>query len=173
VNAGSWNTIPDFDALMKARGVEPLPKGVTEDDGFKWATEALGRCVEMAERRGVILALENHWGLTRTVEGMTRILDAVKSPWFGALMDTGNFLEDPYEKLSAIAPRTIFVQAKTYEGGGEFYTLELDYRRIARILADAKYSGYVSLEMEGKADPEVAVPKSLAMLREAFGATKA
>ena len=31
------------------------------------------------------------------------------------------------------------------------------------------YSGFVSLEMEGREDPDVAVPKSLAVLREAFG----
>jgi sugar phosphate isomerase/epimerase len=84
-------------------------------------------------------------------------------------MDTGNFMEDPYDKLKQIAPRTVFVQAKTYHGGGEWYTLDLDYRRIARILAEARYAGYVSLEMEGKEAPDTAVPKSIALLREAFG----
>jgi L-ribulose-5-phosphate 3-epimerase len=84
------------------------------------------------------------------------------------LMDTGNFLEDPYEKLMKIAPKTVFVQAKTYEGGGEFYTLNLDYKRIAAILNDAGYTGYVSLEMEGKEDPATAVPKALATLRAGF-----
>jgi len=84
------------------------------------------------------------------------------------LMDTGNFLENPYEKLRLIAPKTVFVQAKTYPGGGEWYTLDLDYRRIAQILRDAGYSGYVSLEMEGKENAETAVPKSLAQLRKAF-----
>jgi hypothetical protein len=33
-------------------------------------------------------------------------------------MDTGNYLEDPYDKLKAMAPKTVFVQAKTYNGGG-------------------------------------------------------
>ena len=84
-------------------------------------------------------------------------------------MDTGNFLEDPYEKLKLIAPKTVFVQAKTYSGGGLWYTLELDYPRIARILADARYSGYVSLEMEGKEPADTAVPKSIELLRKAFG----
>ena len=83
-------------------------------------------------------------------------------------MDTGNFLENPYEKLKQIAPRTVFVQAKTYSGGGEWYTLELDYERIAKILADARYNGYVSLEFEGKENPETAVPKSIALLRSVF-----
>jgi sugar phosphate isomerase/epimerase len=33
----------------------------------------------------------------------------------------------------------------------------------------AGYTGYVSLEFEGKEDPLTAVPKSLAMLRKHFG----
>ena len=97
-----------------------------------------------------------------------RIIDAVKSPWLGALVDTGNFLEDPYDKIAKVAPHAVFVQAKTYEGGGEWYTLDLDYPRIAKILRAAGYTGYVSLEMEGKEDPQTAVPKAIARLREAF-----
>jgi L-ribulose-5-phosphate 3-epimerase len=96
------------------------------------------------------------------------VLNAIQSPWLGGLMDTGNFLEDPYDKLKQIAPKTVFVQAKTYYGGGEWYTLDLDYKRIARILSDVNYRGFVSLEFEGKEDPNVAVPKSIAMLRAAF-----
>jgi sugar phosphate isomerase/epimerase len=46
--------------------------------------------------------------------------------------------------------------------------LDLDYPRIAKILRDAGYTGYVSLEMEGKEDPRTAVPKAIARLREAF-----
>ena len=168
LNSGRWKTIPDFDALMRARGEEPILPGYTLDDGFKWCIDSIRRCTELAAQRGVILALENHWGLTSRPEGQLRILSAIDSPWLGALMDTGNFLEDPYEKLTAIAPKTVLVQAKTYPGGGEWYTLDLDYKRIAKILRDAGYTGYISLEMEGKEAPDTAVPKSLAMLREAF-----
>lgn len=169
LNSGRWKTIPSFDDLMKARGQEPPLKGYTDEDAFKWCIEAIQRCTELAAQRGVLLALENHWGLTSTPEGLLRILGAIDSPWLGALMDTGNFLEDPYEKLAKIAPRTVFVQAKTYEGGGEWYTLELDYTRIAKILRDADYTGYVSLEMEGVEPPDTAVPKSIALLRRTLG----
>ena len=81
----------------------------------------------------------------------------------------GNFLDDIYPQLAAIAPRTVYVQAKTYPGGGEWYTLDLDYPRIAGLLAAAGYSGWVALEMEGKEDPATAVPGSLELLRRAFG----
>ncbi|MBL9175642.1 MAG: TIM barrel protein [Verrucomicrobiales bacterium] len=169
INSGRWNTIADFDDLMKARGIEPVLPGYTEDDGFKWCVDCLEQCLPDAAREGVVLAVENHWGLTRTPEGLLRIAREVQSPWFGLLLDTGNFLENPYDKLAAVAPKAVFIQAKTYPGGGEWYTLDLDYPRIARILKDAGYRGWVSLEMEGKADPETAVPESIALLRRAFG----
>lgn len=168
LNSGRWNTISSFDDLMKARGIEPIIPGYTEEDGFKWCMDCIQQCLGAAEKHGVILALENHWGLTRTPEGLLKALGMVQSPWLGGLMDTGNFLEDPYPKLEMIAPKTVFVQAKTYHGGGEWYTLDLNYRRIANILAAANYTGYVSLEMEGKENPDRAVPKSIEMLRKAF-----
>ena len=37
------------------------------------------------------------------------------------------------------------------------------------MLRKVNYRGYVSLEFEGKENPQTAVPKSVAMLREAFG----
>lgn len=168
INSGRWNTIKDFDDLMKARGIEPVIEGYTENDGFKWCIESIEKCLSKAEQCGVTLAVENHWGLSRTPEGLLRIVNAINSPWLGALMDTGNFLEDPYDKLKQIAPKTVYVQAKTYYGGGEWYTLDLDYKRIAKILADVNYTGYVALEFEGKAPADEAVPKSIAMLRKAF-----
>ncbi len=168
INTGRWGTISDFDELMRQRGIEPILPGHTEEEGFKWCIDGIERCLPKAEECGVMLALENHWGLARTPEGQLRILNSIKSPWLGALMDTGNFLEDPYDKLKLIAPKTVYVQAKTYYGGGEWYTLDLDYKRIAGILTEAGYNGYVSLEFEGKEAPDIAVPKSIALLREAF-----
>ncbi len=169
INTGRWGTTRSFDELMRNRGIEPILPGRTEDEGFKWCIDGISRCLADAERHGVVLALENHWGLARTADGLLRILGAIKSPWLGALMDTGNFLDDTYAQLSAIAPHTVYVQAKTYPGGGEWYTLDLDYTRIAEILGRAGYQGWVALEMEGKADPATAVPQSLATLRAAFG----
>lgn len=168
LNSGRWNTIQDFDDLMKARGLEPILPGYTEDDGFKWCIECIEKCIPKAEQCGVIMALENHWGLSRTPEGQLRLINAVPSPWLGALMDTGNFMEDPYDKLKLIAPKTVYVQAKAYYGGGEWYTLDLDYPRIAKILDDAGYTGYVCLEYEGKEPPDTAVPKGIKLLRSVF-----
>jgi sugar phosphate isomerase/epimerase len=169
VNTGSWGTSKDFDELMKNRGIEPQIEGCTDEEGFKWVIDAFAQLIPEAERRGIIMGLENHWGLGISPEGVLRIVDALNSPWLQVTLDTGNFLEDPYPKLAKLAPHTVLLQAKTYYGGGRWYTLELDYGKIAQLLRDAKYRGYISLEFEGKESPLTAVPKSLAELRKHFG----
>jgi len=168
LNTGTWGTSKSFDDLMAKRGIEePLP-GHTEEEGFKWVIDSIEKCLPVAEKSGVILGLENHWGLARTPEGLLRIVKAVDSPWLRVLLDTGNFLEDPYDKLEKCASETVFMHAKTYYGGGLWYSLDLDYPRIAGIMRKHNFQGYVSLEFEGNEDYKTALPKSLALLRKAF-----
>jgi len=169
VNTGRWGTSGNFDELMANRGIEPPLPGYTEDQAFDWVIQGLTDCLPAAERCGVTLGLENHWGLGRTPEGVMRIVNAIDSPWLKTTLDTGNFLEDPYDRLELMADDAVLVQAKTYYGGGLWYELDLDYTRIAELLRRHKYNGYVSLEFEGRDDPRKGIPRSLAMLKEAFG----
>ncbi len=97
-----------------------------------------------------------------------RVVKKVNSPWLRVTLDTGNFLENQYEQFEALAAEAVLVQAKTYYGEGTWYTLDIDYNKVAAILRKHNYRGYLSLEFEGKEDPATAVPKSLAMLRAAF-----
>jgi sugar phosphate isomerase/epimerase len=101
-----------------------------------------------------------------------RIVEKIKSPWLQMTLDTGNFLENSYSQMEQMASSPVpiaLVQTKTYYGGGRWYALDLDYARIAKILEEHQYKGWISLEFEGNDDAEVGVPKSLAMLKEHFG----
>ena len=169
VNTGRWGTTKSFDQLMANRGLEPRLEGYTDQDGFGWVIDSLEKCLPQAEQCGVVLGLENHWGLGRTAEGLLHIVNAIQSPWLKVTLDTGNFLEDTYHQLEQLAPHAVLVQAKTYYGGGIWYALDLDYARIARLLRQSGYHGYVSLEFEGHEEARTAIPKSLAHLRQAFG----
>jgi sugar phosphate isomerase/epimerase len=169
LNSGRWNSIASFDDLMKVKGDEPPLPGHTGDEAFRWVIESIEACLPAAEKAGVMLALENHWGLTTRPENLLRVYEAICSPWLGINLDTGNFPGDPYSGIEALAPHAVLVQAKTYYGGGEWYTLDLDYARIAGTLRRAGFHGWVSLEMEGKESPATAVPRSLEVLRAAFG----
>lgn len=168
LNTGRWGTIASFDELMANKGIEPVLEGYTEEDGFKWVIDAIEQCIPTAEKCGVTIGLENHWGLGRTAEGVLRIVNAIDSPWLRVTADTGNFLERQYEQLEMLAPLTSLIQAKTYFGGGKWYTLDIDYHRVAEIFRKVNYRGYISIEFEGNEDPTTAVPKSLEMIREAF-----
>jgi L-ribulose-5-phosphate 3-epimerase len=168
VNTGRWGTSKSFDDLMANKGIEPRLPGHTDDEGFGWVIASLRECLPTAERCGVVLGLENHWGLGRTAEGVMRIVEAIDSPWLKVTLDTGNFLEDLYPQMERLAPKACLVQAKTYFGGGKWYTLDIDYPRVAGILRRHDYRGWVSLEFEGKDDPVTAVPRSLNLLQTAF-----
>jgi sugar phosphate isomerase/epimerase len=169
INTGRWGTSKDFDELMANRGIEPTLPGYTDEDGFGWVINAIEKVLPTAEKCGVTLGLENHWGLGRTAAGVLRIINAIKSPWLRCTLDTGNFLEDQYDQFNALADQAVLVQAKTYFGGGLWYSLNIDYARVAAILRRHKSRGYVSLEFEGHENWRTAIPKSLSLLRGTLG----
>src|SRR5690606_32131941 len=100
LNTGRWRTIADFDELMANRGIEPVLPGYTEDQGYRWCIDAIEKLLPHAERCGVCLGLENHWGLGRTAEGVLRIVREVRSPWLQVTLDTGNFFDDREAQLA-------------------------------------------------------------------------
>ncbi len=173
MNTGSWRTVKR-DAAYYRDGIEPPLKGYTDQDAINWCIEGMQECLKIAEKAGVTLAIENHWGLSSNIDHLLAIYKPLaSSPAMGMNVDTGNFVGEPYSQLERIAPYATIVQAKTYYGGGHYYDKDLDYNRIGKILQKANFKGYISLEMEGKEDPRTAVPKSLEVLRKAFTYTEA
>jgi len=168
INTGRWGTSKNFDELMKNKGIEPRLEGHTDEEGYKWVIDSIEKLIPAAEKCGVILGLENHWGLGLTPEGVMKIVDAIDSPWLQVTLDTGNFLEDPYPKQKMLAPKTVFLQAKTYYGGGRWYTLDIDYAKVAETLKEVGYKGWISLEFEGNDHPVESCAKSLSLLRKHF-----
>ena len=134
------------------------------------AIEAIEECCDYAGKYGVFLALENHGGITAEVDDMLTIVHAVKSPWFGVNIDTGNFrTADPYADLAKLAPYALNVQVKVtmYPAGKP--SEPADFKRLADILKTSGYRGYIVLEYEDLGDPRVECAKYLEELRKAFG----
>ena len=153
INTGRWGTSESFDALMANKGIEPPISGYTETDGFPWVIDSIEKCLPTAEKCGVVLGLENHWGLGISAKNVKKIIEEINSPWLKATLDTGNFLEDRDNQIENLAPYACLVQAKTYYGGGVWYTLDIDYESIGKVMRDNNYKGYISLEFEGNEDP--------------------
>lgn len=147
----------------------PVPKEASLEQATSWAIETLQEVEPYAAARGIYLALENHGGVTATPEGVLAILAAVKSEWVGANLDTGNFhAQDPYEDLARVAPYAVNVHLKTTVKAQGKPPQAADYSRIAQLLKQAGYSGYLSLEYEDKEDPKTAVPRALEKIRRAI-----
>ena len=131
--------------------------------------EGMQECSEYAGTHGVHLALENHGGPTSTVEGLLALVRDVKSPWFGVNLDTGNFhSNDVYHELEQAAPYAINVQVKVIVSGPDKKKQPADFKRLAGILEESNYRGYIVLEYEESGDPRAESERYLDLLRDAF-----
>ena len=144
-------------------------KNDTEDAARARAVEAIQEVCDHAAKYGIILALENHGGITGTAEQMLAIVKAVKHDAFGVNFDTGNFnTADPYADLEKIAPYAVVSQIKTEIHRKGQKPEEADLKRLLDILKASGFRGYVALEYESAEDPKSAVPKAIAALRKAL-----
>jgi sugar phosphate isomerase/epimerase len=151
----------------------PVREGQTETQAFQNVVECLQECAESARRQGVLLALENHGGLTETAEGTMRLLRAVNSPALGLNLDFGNFHGDIYGQFEACAPYAAATHAKPsaiLTPGKPETREQIDYRRVRSILDAAGYRGFLAIEYEEEGPATTAVPQFAAELRSAFAA---
>mgnify|MGYP000331837092 FL=1 len=167
----------DYAALMNAPHIRvfagPQPKDLSEEQAVANCLEAYQECLDYAAKKGVFLGLENHGGIVAEPDNLIKMVKAANSPWAGINWDSGNFhTEDPYGDLAKIAPYAINVQLKmemspkgSIKGEGQ----PADVPRLLKILREANYQGWFTLEYEVAADPFGEVPKILEMLRPMLG----
>ncbi len=146
-------------------------KGQERAEAVKHCVTALEECAEYAGRRGIFLGVENHGGIVATPNQILEVVKAVKSPWVGINLDTGNFnTADPYADLARCAPYAVNVQFKgEIRREGAKVSERADTRRVLQLLRDARYQGWVALEYEMKPDPWIKVPELLAEMKKNLG----
>ena len=148
--------------VFAARG---LPKGVSDEKIIENVIANLNEALAYAEKRGVMLGLENH-DFVKNIDYLLRILKAIDSKWLGVIWDSANLspTPDPYAQLERIAPYAVTAQVKVMTRvNGE--DTPADYARLVKILREANYRGYLIFEYEEDEDPYTAIPKHLPELR--------
>ncbi|MCL2604829.1 MAG: sugar phosphate isomerase/epimerase [Defluviitaleaceae bacterium] len=157
---------------------------------FDTAVRTLADCcrlvTEYAATKGIRTMVENHGYFAQDSDRMEKLVATVAHDNFGILCDMGNFLcvdEDPILAVSRIAPYTVHAHAKDFHvksgsqphpGQGFFGTRGGNHLRGAivghgvvpvqqclRILRNAGYNGYVSIEFEGIENPLVGISYGL------------
>jgi sugar phosphate isomerase/epimerase len=144
-----------------------VAKGDTEDAARARCIEAIQEACDHAGKYGVYLALENHGGITATLDQILALVQAVKHDWFGVNLDTGNFhTSDPYADLAKLAPYAVTVQIKTEMQRPGQKKEEADLGRLIEMLRVVNYRGYVALEYEAAEEPKTAIPRHIATLKK-------
>ena len=143
------------------------PKGDTEAAAVSRAIEGIKTACQRAEPFGVLMALENHGGITSTADQLLHLVKSVDHPLFSVNLDTGNFwTEDPYGDLEKLVPYAAVVQVKVDIHPKGRPQEHVDYNRILDMLAKAGYRGSLILEYEGAEEPMTAIPMEGAKLAE-------
>ena len=163
----------DYSAIMGAPHIRVFAgsQGTMDaNQAKKLCISGLEECCEYAGTKGIFLGLENHHGVVTEPDEMVEIIRAVKSPWFGVNLDTGNFqTDDPYADLAKIAPWAVNVQIKVeVKRRGASKAEPSDYHKIAKLLREVNYQGYIALEYEAKEDPYKAIPGALLQIKAAL-----
>ena len=131
------------------------------------AVDAMKRCAQRAGEKGVFLGIENHGKLRP--DQLLPIIHAVDHPWVGINLDTGNFQsDDPYGDLEKCVPYAVNVQVKVSMKKPDGKKYEADFDRIAGILRDSNYQGFVILEYEDE-NPYENIPLVADRMRKALG----
>jgi len=164
----------DYSSIMSAPHIRvfagPVPKDISIEEAVANCTAAYQECLDYAATKGIFLGLENHGGIVAEPENLIKMVQAANSPWAGINFDSGNFhTEDPYGDLAKIAPYAINVQLKMVMRAKGVERSDpgepTDIPRLIKILRDANYQGWFTIEFEEKKDPFVELPRIIDLLR--------
>ena len=160
-------------------GSAPSPERAEE--AFQYSADALRQVAVIGADVGMLVALQNHSGLTSTGDDMLRFHKAVNHPNFALVLDAGHFTgrdgpngpkmaghtyDNYYRSLEQVAPLAPFVRVKVYETDAAGAEKFIDYNRVFQILRGVHYNGFCSMVYEGKEDELTAIPRAARFLRK-------
>lgn len=168
-------------------GWRPIPEAGYEnfEHDFQIFVDACGEIADYAVRYGITTSIENHGFFVQGSERVKRIVLAVDRKNFGTTLDVGNFLcvdEEPVPAVMnniSIATMVHFKDfhrkhgtppctdgyLKTAHGnyirGALTGDGDVELARIAEIIKESGYDGFLSVEFEGWEDCLTACPRAL------------
>jgi L-ribulose-5-phosphate 3-epimerase len=131
--------------------------GPGEDDrkeGVERCIAAFKEMLPLAQDLGIRITIENHGGVSGSIEGILAVIQGTDPKWVGSLLDFGNppVGHNP-ELVARLAPYAYHTHAKLSRFKPDGEAENGDYGAILAILKKAKYEGAVSVEWEGEGEP--------------------
>ena len=142
-----------------------LPPGATRQQGVDWTVETMKAATDYSGKKGIMLGLEDHSGVTQRADVCLEIMHRVNSPYAGINLDVTNFIPTPTQDVYAQIEACIPYATNTHiRDRFEYNQSPVDLDRVWKLFAQAGFKGYMSAEYEGP-DSETGVPKLVAQIR--------
>ena len=159
------------------------------DTSLPKMTSNIRRITEYAEKLGIKTTIENHGFICQDSDRVEKIITSVNHPNFGLLLDMGNFMCTDQQSATAVsrcAPYAFHVHAKDFhflpysseEHEGYFRTRGQNFLKGAilgegvvpveqclKIIKNAGYDGFCTIEFEGSEPCYEALKKGLENLK--------
>ncbi|HCS74975.1 MAG TPA: xylulose 5-phosphate 3-epimerase [Clostridiales bacterium] len=156
-------------------GLAPGGEVVPYDVVYERALEAIKRLAPYAEKRKVIIGLENVWNkFLLSPNEMRDFIDEIDNPYVGAYFDVGNVILNGYPEqwISILGNRISKVHFKDYrrsvgtlDGFVDILSGDVDYPAVMKALEDIGYDDWVTAEVfpQGKYSESILDVTSKAM----------
>lgn len=128
----------------------------SEDDQVNWVSDGLRRLCRFSDPFGIDILVENQAGFSANGSWLVEVLNAVGHPRCGSRPNFGNFeladgrQYDRYQGVRELMPFARAVSAKAYDFDDRGEETRINYAQMLKVVTDAGYHGYVSIEYEGK-----------------------
>ena len=143
-------------------------EGFTKNEVKEWLVEEYKTCAGYGEETGVLVALQNHNEFLFHSDEIIDMLKRVNSEWFGLILDIGSLHSgNSYDEIQKLAPYADywFIKEYVYPGGSK---TAVDMKRIATILKNQGYQGYISFESLSEGDPRQIITSMFNSFRDEY-----
>jgi len=144
------------------------PTGYSREQVLDWMLKDIRECIDYGKRHGVVVAIQNHDDFIKTSNDAIQILEAIKSEWFGLILDTGSYrIGDPYSEIEKTVKYAVNWQMKEkiFVDGKE---TDVDIDKLIGIIKRSGYIGYLPLETLGEGDPKTKISALLDRVRNSL-----
>ena len=128
-----------------------------QDKAYDRSLEAIGELIPLAQKTGVVIAVENVWNnLWVDPRHFTHFIDSFDSPWVQAYFDIGNHVKysPPEWWIGILGKRLAKIHVKDFKlndnlQGGRFVDIRdgsVKWPTVHRALTEVGYDGWLTLE---------------------------
>ena len=125
------------------------------EEQLELVADGLRKVTEFGAVHQINVIVENHGGYSSNGTWLSALIRKVNHPRCGTLPDFGNFnlgngrQYDRYKGVEELMPFAKGVSAKSLDFDEQGNEINIDYRRMMKIVITAGYRGYVGIEYSG------------------------